>query len=409
MKERLEEAMESANNAVDQVALRTPNTSDKPGRQDAGQSVTRIFPYFVVAVLILWIISFFWIDTHTVPKAIEILCLSFTFCFAIFGLFCAVRLPSGIFPFWALAGYATGLTVVLWSFNYITGDNYYANAINDILGSLGIHLSDILYMVVGFLSTLAVMLFTSIGVTTVISAYLRRYIPYVLNSMNEHAKMGIRGKSERFFMIPDIVDIQEVVLDPSETSHIFNFQRSLSISMYLFVLGLLVSSYLFVNPYFLDVMSWKTMLSITLMLSMFTPALILPWQIFRSIGARARSEAHREYHLWIGAKNRLFTTFTALGVFMMMFLLSVYLGNNAMDIIRNYLIFLVPLLLTSAMYGTLYCNNFEKYDKERIVESFDEMRTRDRSPFDCKSSKGGKRLLTQQSVSLAIGRFHFYI
>lgn len=383
MKERLEEAMESANNAVDQVALRTPKTSGKSGKNDAGPSITRTFPYFVIAVLMLWIISFFWIDAHTVPKAIELLCLSFTFCFAVFGIFCAVHLPNGVFPFWALAGYAICLTAILWSFNYITGNNYYADAMYDILGALGIHLSDILYTIVGFLSTLAVMLFTSIGVTTVISAYLRRYIPYVLSSMNEHAKMGIRGKSERFFMIPDIVDVREVVLDPAETNHIFNFRRSLSISTYLFVLGLLVSSYLFVNPYFLDVMSWKTMLSITLMLSMFTPALILPWQIFRSIGARARSEAHREYYLWIGAKNRLFTIFTALGVFMMMFLLSVYLGNNAADIIMNYIVFLVPLLLTSVMYGTLYSNNFEKYDKERIVESFNEMRTRERSPFDC--------------------------
>lgn len=383
MKERLEEAMESANNAVDQVALRTPKASEKSGKYDAGPSITRTFPYFVVAVLILWIASFFWIDTRTVPKAIEILCLSFTFCFAVFGIFCTIHLPNGVFPFWALAGYAVCLTAILWSFNYITGDNYYADAIKDVLGALGVHLSGVLYTIVGFLSTLAVMLFTSIGVTAVISAYLRKYIPYVLSSMNEHAKMGTRGKSERFFMIPDIVDVREVILDPSETSHIFNFQRSLSISTYLFVLGLLVSSYLFVNPYFLDVMSWKTMLSITLMLSMFTPALILPWQIFRSIGARARSEAHREYFLWIGAKNRLFTTFTALGVFMMMFLLSVYLGNNAADIIMNYIVFLVPLLLTSVMYGTLYCNNFEKYDKERIVESFDEMRTRERSPFDC--------------------------
>lgn len=393
MKERIEEAVESASDVVDQAALRRTRPSKEEVR-DIGGSITRGFPYFVGACLVIWLIALLFMDTYTVPKAIELLCLSFTFCFALLGMYCSVFMPRGIFPFWCVSAYALILTVILWLFNYYTGDNYYAIAISDILSAIGIDLSDAAGTVIGFLGTFAVMLFTSIGVTTVISAQLRKYIPSVLAMMNIHAKEGIRAKAEWFFMIPDIVDVQEVVLELPETRHVYDFRRAVSISTYLFMLGLLVSSYLFVNPYFLEVMSWKTMLAITLMLSMFTPALILPWQIFRSIGAKAKTEAHRDYYLWLGAKNRLFTTFTAMGVFMMMFLLSVYLGNDALSIIKNYIMFLVPLLLTSVMYGGLYCNNFERIDRESISDEFEKYRRGDRSPIDWESSKGGKRLLT---------------
>ena len=382
MKERLEEAMESANKAFDQVALRNPQSKRGSDGRDMSNSITRIFPFFVVFVIVLWFCVLVYMKANSIPKAIEILCLSFTFCFAVLGAFCSRHASKGIFPFWMLTLYALVLTAVLWLFNNVVGENYYANAITDMLGAIGIRLPEICDAVVGFLGTFAVMLFTSIGVTAVISSYLRKYIPSVLESMNDHARKGTRCKSEKFFLVPEIIDVREVVLEPPATDHIYDFRRSLSITTYLFVLGLLVSSYLFVNPYFLDVMSWKTMLAITLMLSMFTPSLILPWQIFRSIGAKVKSEAHRDYYLWIGAKNRLFTTFTALGVFMMMFLLSVYLGNDASKIVMNYLMFLVPLLITSMMYGFLYCNNFEKEDREKISACFDEMRTGDRSPWN---------------------------
>ena len=114
------------------------------------------------------------------------------------------------------------------------------------------------------------------------------------------------------------------------------------------------------------------MLAVTMMLSMFTPALIIPWMIVRSVGAKARSDAPRDYYLWKGARSRLFSTFVALGVFMMMFVLSVYLGNSVTEIIRSYLSFLVPLLATSVVYAAIYVNNFDTNVCESICEKFEE-------------------------------------
>ena len=58
---------------------------------------------------------------------------------------------------------------------------------------------------------------------------------------------------------------------------------------------------------------------------------------------------------------------------MMMFLLSVYMGNDVGRIVYNYVTFLVPLLVTAMMYGALYTNNFEKADREEICARYGEL------------------------------------
>ncbi len=373
MNSRLDEAVENASERVDQVVLRVQRPEARRSKMMDDARITGMFPYFVGICVLLWIVSIFLIGASTFSKIIELLCLSFTFCFAVLGVPCARVMPNGVFSKWAVLATAVLLTSVLWLFNYATGEFYYAEAIHDMLGALGIYFGQPADAIVGFLGTLSVVLFTSIGVTCVISAYLRRYIPTVLATMQEHAKDRTRKKAERFFMIPTVIDVEKVSLDPPSMSHLFNFRGSLSISLYVFVMGLMISSYLFVNPYFLDVMSWKTMLAVTVMLSMFIPALILPWQIFRGIGAKVESSAPRDYYLWEGARHRLISAFAALGAFMMMFFLSVYMGNDIARIVFNYVTFLVPLLVTAVMYGFLYTNNFEKEDREEICARFEEI------------------------------------
>lgn len=366
---------------VEGITTRLDATAEEKGRDGDGKPhiasgdrrIVRMFPYFVVAVVIIWVAAVVYLGEYSFPYLIELLCLSFVFCFAILGVPCSQMMSKGLFPCWLILFFAVVLSLLLWISGSIFGDFSFLEAISDMLGAIGINLHGLTREIVCFLGTLAVVLFTSIGVTSVISSYMRVYMPRVFRSMSEHAERGTRGKAERFFMVPDIIDVKEVVLDP-KSEHAFDLGRAMSIVAYQFALGLLVSSYLFVNPYFLDVMDWKTMLSITLMLSMFTPALILPWQIVRCVNARVRSDAPREYYLWEGAKHRLFTTFATLGAFMMMFLISVYMGNDVERILFNYLSFLIPLLATSLMYGLLYVNNFENTDRRVICEGYEEGR-----------------------------------
>lgn len=373
MGERLDGAVEKAGNLVDRTAARiSDGEAPQSPRPGTDERIIGVFPWFVAACLVLWIVCLTVTDWSGFGKIIELLCLSFTLCFAVLGFFLFFTIPGGVFSnrYNALAGLI--LTIVIWIADYITEDFYFAEAVDGIFGYIGIDMGESSVFTIGFLVTFAVVLFTSTGVVSVICAYLRRYVPQVLSSMNRHAEAGTRGKAERFFMIPDIIDVEGIVLDPPERSHIYDIRGFFSLATYLFVMGLLISSYLFVNPYFLDVMTEKSMLAVTIMLSMFIPALIIPWQVFRTIGAEAVSSAPRPYHLWQGARFRLFSTFTTLGVFMMMFLLSVYLGNDVASIIRTYASFMVPLLCISIMYAALYTNSFESVDLKVIQSRFEE-------------------------------------
>ena len=372
-RDRIDSAVDGFADRLDAAAEGMGRDGDGEPRIASGETkIARGFPYFVVVALLVWLAAAIYLGEFTIPGLIELLCLSFVFCFAILGVPCSLMMSKGVFPGWMIILFAAALSLLLWVCGAIFGDFSFLVAVSDMLGAIGIELHGLTREIVCFLATYAVVLFTSIGVTSVISSYLRIYMPNVFSSMASHAKEGKRGKAERFFMVPDIIDVREVVLEPERDQHVFHFSSAFSLWAYLFILGLLVSSYLFVNPLLIEELGSYTMLAVTLMLSMFTPALVIPWMVVRTVGAKVRSDAPRDYYLWIGARKRLFTTFMALGVFMMMFVLSVYLGTNAFEIVMNYVSFLVPLFATTAVYAGLYVNNFETPVCEQVCEKFEE-------------------------------------
>ncbi len=371
---RLENAVDGANNIIDNVAKHIRVGNDQPVPKHKGErGLILFFPFFVIACLCAFIVSVFYSDTITFPKIIELLCLSFVFGFTILGIPCFYLMPKGAFSKFGVTLGAAIMTIILSYACYKMGDNYFADAVHGILDYFDLEFEGTMEIVIGFLGTYAIVLFTPIGVISIISAYLCRYLPDVFESINYHSSRGERGMGEWFFIVPDIIDVKRTVISYNESNHEFNLWNALRIIRYQFILGLLISSILFVNPFFLDVMNWTTMLAITMMLSMFTPALVLPWLIVRNVNARVESDAPRPYYLWKGAKKRLFSTFFGLGALMMMFLLSLYLDNDVHDIVRTYLNFLIPLMVTSIVYACLYTNNFEKKDNKTICQRFDEI------------------------------------
>ncbi len=363
--------LDEINEIIDRAADRMPGRREPPKeREEFNRGLLRSFPYFVVICILVWMIVIFLQGTFTFSRLIEVLCLVFVTAFAILGVSCMYHSEKGVFSLWAMFAFAILMTLVLWAADVVTDQVYYAEAVSGMFGCLGIRLSQGAELLLGFLALLCVMSFTSMGVISVVSAYMRKYMPTVFLAMQAHADKGTRGKAERFFMVPDVIDVKEVIMEPVRNPYKFDLRMSLSISVYLFLLGLMISSYIFLNPLLINVLGWKTMLAIMLMLSMFTPALLLPWQIVRGVGAKVTSDAPRDYYLWKGAKSRLFSTFATLGAFMMMLILSLYLGNDVRDIICTYISFSVPLLVISLVYGSLYTNSFHESVRDSICEGF---------------------------------------
>ena len=379
--DKVEDVSKVLDNAAERLSPHRDGIRSVPDRD---RRLIRAFPYFLAMCVVIWLASIVYLGDYSFSKLVEILCLVFVACFAMLGVPCLVMMDRGVFNNWVLFGLAVFLSGLMWLSGIFQGEVYYANAVIGMLSAVGLHFNDIVEFVIGFGATLGLVYFTAIGVLSVISAYMRQYMSRVFLSMQNRAGTGCRGKAEGFFMVPDIIDVEEVILEPEEDPHTFHFSSAVSLWAYLFILGLLVSSYLFVNPLLIQELGQNTMLAVMLMLSMFTPALVLPWIIVRAVGAKVRSSAPRDYYLWIGARKRLFTTFMALGVFMMMFILSVYLGTDAASIVMNYVSFLIPLFATSAMYAGLYVNNFEKPVCDQICDRFEKGKRRDsqRDPRD---------------------------
>ncbi|MBQ8644131.1 MAG: hypothetical protein IJ469_05670 [Candidatus Methanomethylophilaceae archaeon] len=371
---RLKDGIESINDRIDHLAERvSPDMRAvffHSERRDL--TITRYFPFFILACLVLWVVVMMYLGDYSFPKLLENLCLVFVVMFALIGTMFFRMLNAGTFPRWSLLIGSLAISSLIWLSEIRFGDMVYAEAVDAVLSVLHMDLSDDMVVVLGFLVLFYITLFTTVGVLSVTSAYLRIYLARVFATMDSHAVDGIRGKAESFFMVPDIIDPKEVVIEPKINVHRFNFRVFLRMFLYTLVLGMMISSYLFINPLFLDVMSWKTMLSIMLMLSMFVPVLVVPWQLVEDLGAKVRSDAPRDYYLYVGAKKRLFSTFAALGVFMMMFVLSLYFGNDVLDILKNYLYYLIPLVFTSAMYAFIYSNNFHEAMKLTIQARFED-------------------------------------
>lgn len=194
-------------------------------------------------------------------------------CFAILGMPCLLVMDCGVFSNWVILALTVAMTGLMWISGIFPGQVYYAEATQDIMFSQGVYLGDYWQFILWFGGTLYIMFFMSIGVFSVISAYMRLYIARVFLLMQGRARTGRRGKAESFFMIPNVIDIEKMVLELERDPHVFHFSTTSNVSAYLFVLGLLVFSYLFVNPLLISELGWRRMLAVTLMLLMFLPAL----------------------------------------------------------------------------------------------------------------------------------------
>ncbi len=332
--------------------------------------VQKYFPYFLVICIVVWLLSCILTGADSFGEVIRMLCLIFVVGFAAVGLIGYPFMPSGPFPRWTLFLVAFIIAAIQWVIGDFTQSWIYESVIRDFLYFFGLEISGSALRVASLLVSFLFTMFTTVGVLTVTVSYLRVYLVKVFKTMQNHTLDGTRGKAESFFVVPDIIDVKEIRVGPVQEIDSFDDRSMLYLFMYAVVLGALISSYLFVNPYFLQSMSQRTMLTIMVMLTMFVPVLIIPWLSLKQMDARVVSDAPREYRLWEGAKNNLFYTFAGLSVFMMMFIISLYFGFSLWNIIDNYLDFLIPLILTSAMYAFVYANNFSHVLVEHVCDEY---------------------------------------
>jgi len=375
MKDKLvEKGKEVADRNLSRLMKKFPHSKEQMMLIDLDEDarITKWFPLFLAICIVVWVAMMLAVNDFSISVILQTLCLSFILCFAVLGAILFKRMPQGPLSKWALVILAGLLAALVLVMGELMVNMRAIDLVTDLFSSMGIELASELAVVIVFLIMFATFLFTPTGVLTVTCAYLKKYMPRIFIGMRQNASEGVRGKSEGFFKVPSIIDVKEVRMEPKIDYENFDSSAALHLWVYTIIMGAVVASYLFLSPYFLDNMTTQEMLATLLMLSMFVPAMIIPWQIVRDLNALVISDAPRPYYLWNGAKDFLFGSFVTLGAFSMMFFLALYYGHSVGSMLVNYAYLIAPLIAISMMHAVMYANNFNNVMKAVIYARFSE-------------------------------------
>ncbi|MCI2074680.1 MAG: hypothetical protein LKJ94_03095 [Candidatus Methanomethylophilus sp.] len=348
---------------------------NEPGNERTLDSaIIRIFPAFVVLFGLIGIAAFIvaW-DSHSLGQFIYALGLSYALGFAILGLPAAVLSgPRIVSPFISVPvsfAAAALMGTVLW---FVFGDG--EESVNDFImifaEAVGMD-GDISWegVVVGICVLLAAVILATYGVLAVVCAYFRRNYHRILLSMMKPGESKLKRRSLSLFAVPDIIDVTDVELEPEESG---GFSRDVFLRVFKYTVGtgLIIASYLFLNPVFLDTINFTDMMATMVLISLFITVLVVPVSILRSLGAEAVSAAPRPYVLWKGMKAKMFRWW--LFVFLMLTLLWIclYTGADTVRIFFSYLGYIVFVLCMSAVSSFIYANTFYRGLRDGIADRF---------------------------------------
>lgn len=335
--------------------------------------IVTFFPTFIILCIAILILFLFILEANTLADILYAVCLAFTLGFSLLGAITIMLRDTGvkhslrntvaIFCITAVAGV---LVIFTGTDSYVSV--YLLSFFDLLFGNAPVAVS----IFISVFTLLLMIIFTCSGVISVIVGYFRSYLYRILRFIEKSKDSDSRRKRivYWFFEIPDIIDVESVELDPEQDEGRFNTHLMLSVFFSLFMLGITVCSYIFLNPFFLKQIPFEEMITISMMLSMFFAVLVLPWSIIKSIGAHVNSSAARPYYLWIGLRGRLYQGFFAIAFIMMMMTLSAYLGMDFSRILLTYLSYVVIMAVISFVTSYIYVNYFYIGFKNGIIKSF---------------------------------------
>jgi hypothetical protein len=212
--------------------------------------------------------------------------------------------------------------------------------------------------------------FVAYGVVSVIVGYFRSYFYRILKALEKPPEARKNHIPEWLFQIPDIIDVKSVELDPETDDESFNVRLFVNTAASLFALGVVICSYIFINPLFLQLIPDEEMLIIGMLLSLFISPLVIPWSIVKSIGAKLTSDAPREFFLWKGMRGRLYQGFFAVTFFMMLLTMSLFMGMDFGRIANTYAGYIAFMGVVSVITSFVYVNTYYRGFKKGIIKSY---------------------------------------
>ena len=346
------------------------NIDEETKHDKLDKLIVKVFPPFVIICAIFAVFLIIYLKNYTFPGVIFGLCLGFVLGFTVLGAACMILSDRGVIS----GKYVVPAVVILPALAAVLlylggshiGFNEFIVKYFDIIGKN----MDLVSILIGVYSITLMVFFVAYGVVSVIVGYFRSYFYRVLRSLESPSETRKNRIPEWLFQIPDIIDVRSVELDPDIDDDKFNTRLFLNIAFSLFLLGVVICSYIFINPLFLQVLPFEEMFLIGMLLSLFISPLVIPWSIVKSIGAKVTSDAPRDFYLWKGMRGRLYQGFFAITFFMMLLTLSVYLGMDFSRIAVTYLGYVAFMGVLSIITSFVYVNTYYIGFKNGIIKSY---------------------------------------
>lgn len=341
--------------------------------------ILRIFPYFVIIVALFGIALFFvsWGSHTNLGHFLYSLAVAYTAGFIILGFPVALLSNDAVIKnhivipvFFFMA---TILGLIFW---YLAEPNVYG--LNRFISGFYwfVNRSGLDYSLettlVGIYVLLIVCLLASYGVISVIVAYFRKYYARILLSLERNDSSRLCVSARKWFGIPSVIDVDEVRLESPECKEHFSRMLFFRVFGYELIIGLVIASYLFLNPVFLQTIQYGEMMVLIMLLSLFVSVFVIPVSILHSLGATAHSKGNRPFPIWEGMKNRMFHPAFYVTLFFTLLWISLYTQMDSFRILTHYVGYLVFMGFLAALVTFIYLNAFYIPFKKGIVDRFNE-------------------------------------
>ena len=335
--------------------------------------IVRFFPLIIIYCLILVLLFLYRCPTHTPYDIMYNICLGFTTGFVTFGLVCLAYVGKPIVKFRYTLLILILIPIILSTcLMYLYGPEFTPNIFISQFYLFAFNGEISFWTVIAGLYIIELTIISvAAALSSVTTSYFRTdFSRLVLLTMNKRPNSKIKKIASWLFDIPDIIDVQDVVLEPEIDDGEFNPYVFKQIFVDIFISGLAICSFLFLSPYFVNEMPIEKMLMMSVMLSLFMSALVIPWHIIRSVGAKAKSQAPRDLYYWKGMKGRLSSSGIVLSFFVLLFLMLAYLRMDLAKVVIIYASYFVFMTVISSMYSFVYVNSFHYRFKKGQIESF---------------------------------------
>ena len=344
---------------------------DETTKQDRLDNlITKYFPFFVIGCCIFVAALTVYLNNYSLTGILYSVCLGFVIGFICLGLVCLFLSDKAAIPGYIVIPFIVVIPFLVAVLFYFFGSNFPPNhflvKFFDLFGSS----TDMGSLLVSVYSITLMIILVAYGVVSVIVGYFRRYFYRVLRALEYPPEMRRNHIPEWLFQIPDIIDVKAVELEPEWGDDKFDVALFRNIAGSLFLLGVVLCTYLFINPVFLDIIPFDEMLIIAVLLSLFMSPLVIPWSIVRTIGAKIVSDAPRDFYLWKGMKGRLYQGFFAVTFIMMLLTLSVYMGVDFSRVVATYLGYISFMGIIAIVTSFVYVNAFHMGFMNGIIKSF---------------------------------------